>query len=150
MTWQQRPSDRRAIPRFDGASHRLAPSPKNDKPVMACGVPARPSAVALPQAIILEMDNVDVSRWGADNWRLHAALHAPAHRPTIMRTLERIHETFDRYIRLQITLTDGRWRVHADHQRILDACREPHVDVATALLRQHITKASSALDLTVR
>lgn len=101
------------------------------------------------QSIILEMDNVDVSRWGTENWRFHATLYGPASRPTIMRALERIHETFERYIRMQITLTDGRWRAHADHQRILDACKDHHVEVATALLRQHIANAGSALELTV-
>lgn len=99
------------------------------------------------EEIIEEMDNLDLALWGSANWRFHATLYRPADRPTIMKTLEKIHETFDRYIRLQITLTDGRWRAHADHRAILDACRERQVEVATALLRQHISTASSALAL---
>ena len=99
------------------------------------------------QRIIFEMDNVDLARWSEENWRFHAALYAPANRPAIMRTLERIHETFDRFLRMQITLTDGRWRAHEDHQRIMDACRGRQVEVAAALLKQHITTAGTALDL---
>ncbi|MEQ9690347.1 MAG: GntR family transcriptional regulator [Bauldia litoralis] len=99
------------------------------------------------EGIIAEMDNVELAYWGVANWRFHATLYRPAARPTIMKTLEKIHETFDRYIRLQIALTDGRWKAHADHRRILDACREGQAEVAAALLRQHISTAGSELAL---
>jgi DNA-binding GntR family transcriptional regulator len=102
---------------------------------------------AAAQAIIEEMDRIDSSQWGSENWRFHAALYGPADRPTTLKTLAKLHETFERYIHHQLTVTDGRWRAHADHQQILDACRERKTELAAALLKQHIIDGGSALDL---
>lgn len=92
--------------------------------------------------IIAEMDGIDVSQWSEANWRFHMALYQPARRPTIIRQLERIHSGIDRYLRAQITLTEGRNRAHLDHQAILQACRNHDAELAVALLRSHILAAA--------
>lgn len=98
------------------------------------------------EAIIDEMSNINLARWGEANWRLHKALYKPANRPTILKQLERIHETIDRYLRMQITVTDGRPQADHEHRQILAACRAHHAELAAALLRSHILAAGSELE----
>jgi len=62
----------------------------------------------MAQEVITEMNDVDPSKWAEANWRFHSILYGPANRPTMMKTLERIHETFERYLRFQIVATNGR------------------------------------------
>jgi DNA-binding GntR family transcriptional regulator len=101
-----------------------------------------PADFQTAEAIIAEMEDIEVSRWAEANWRFHMTLYRGARRPAIIRHLDRIHETIDRYLRMQITLTQGRDKAHADHKNILQACRNRDGDLAVALLRSHILAAA--------
>ncbi|MBK1869668.1 GntR family transcriptional regulator [Aestuariivirga sp. YIM B02566] len=113
--------------------------------LLALAVPNFTDAdVAAAEKIIAEMDGIDVAQWAEANWRLHMAFYEPARRPTTTRQLERIHSGIDRYLRMQITLTEGRDRAHTDHKAILSACRNHDAELAVALLRSHILAAARA------
>lgn len=94
------------------------------------------------ETTISQMKDADMSQWSKLNWQLHMQLYQPAQRPTIIRKLERIHQTIDRYLRVQVTLTDGREKAHEEHQAILHACRTRDIELATAMLRSHILAAA--------
>jgi len=59
----------------------------------------------------------NLAHWGDINWRLHEAMYRPAGKPISLKFLKRIHDNLDRYLRLQITLTQD-WEVRAYRRRI--------------------------------
>lgn len=86
------------------------------------------------------------SHWGRLNWRLHATLYAPAGRRHTMRILQNLHRTADRYLRLQLQLTQGTIdRARAEHRRLVDLCERGDTMEAVRLLREHILLARDDL-----
>ena len=86
------------------------------------------------------------SHWGRLNWRLHAALYAPAGRRHTLRILQNLHRTADRYLRLQLQLTQGtNDRARAEHRRLVDLCERGDTMEAERLLREHILLARDDL-----
>lgn len=84
--------------------------------------------------------------WGRLNWRLHAALYAPAGRAHTMRILQNLHRNADRYLRLQLHLTQGtNDRARAEHRRLVDLCERRDTREATRLLGEHILSARDDL-----
>ncbi|PSM17627.1 GntR family transcriptional regulator [Nitratireductor sp. StC3] len=111
--------------------------------LLALAIPASTeSDFEAAEKTISEMKNADMSQWSKLNWQLHLQLYQPAQRPTTLGKLERIHQTIDRYLRVQVTLTDGREKAHEEHQAILQACRDRDTELATAMLRSHILAAA--------
>ena len=55
----------------------------------------------------------NLAHWGDVNWRLHEAMYRPAGKPISLRFVKRIHDNLDRYLRLQITLTQDWDRAQA-------------------------------------
>ena len=87
----------------------------------------------------------NVAHWGDVNWRLHEAMYRPAGKPISLRFLKRIHDNLDRYLRLQITLTQDWDRAHGDHQQLIELCRARDVETAVAVLERHIRNTARAL-----
>ncbi len=87
----------------------------------------------------------DVGEWGELNWRLHSALFAAAERPLTMRTVERLGQHADRYMRMQLALTHGESRANAEHRAIVAACRKRDARAAARLMRAHILGAGQSL-----
>ena len=84
--------------------------------------------------------------WGQLNWRLHAALYAPAQRPRSMRILQNLHRNGDRYLRLQLTLTRrSNERAREEHRRLVELCAARDLAEATRLLNEHILHARDEL-----
>jgi len=87
-----------------------------------------------------------IEEWGALNWQFHETLYTPARKPATMKILRRVHDNIDRYVRLQITLTeDSQERAHREHQAIVDAARDKNAKVAVALLNDHINHVKEQL-----
>ena len=86
------------------------------------------------------------ANWGRLNWELHAALYAPAGRAHTMRILQNLHRNADRYLRLQLHLTQGtNDRARAEHRRLVDLCEQRDIAEATRLLGAHILAARDDL-----
>lgn len=80
-----------------------------------------------------------LKRWGELNWQLHEAMYLPADRPVTMKLLRRVHDNIDRYLRLEIALSQaGRARGYREHRALVDACRARDIEGARKLLAQHI------------
>jgi DNA-binding GntR family transcriptional regulator len=87
----------------------------------------------------------DLAHWGEINWRLHEALYRAAGRPVTLKFLKRIHDSLDRYIRLQITLTRDWDRAHRDHRDLCTLALKGDAAAATGLLERHILATAEAL-----
>ncbi|MDH1007993.1 GntR family transcriptional regulator [Pseudomonas nicosulfuronedens] len=80
----------------------------------------------------------DIGRWAELNWELHACLYEPAQRPYLVGLIRSIHDKVERYLRLQMSMSDGKERADHEHHDILDACRAGDADRAARLLEEHI------------
>jgi DNA-binding GntR family transcriptional regulator len=78
-----------------------------------------------------------VSRWGELNWRFHATLFAPAERPRLLSIIKAQHTAFERYIRVQLALSDYE-KPQKEHYELLGACRAGEEAAAVDLLTRHI------------
>ncbi len=87
----------------------------------------------------------DVGRWAALNWALHACLYEPAQRPYLVNLIRSIHDKLERYLRLQMSLSEGKDRADQEHREIIAACQARDVERAAALLEQHITGVCRSL-----
>jgi len=87
----------------------------------------------------------NLAHWGDINWRLHEAMYRPAGKPISLRFLKRIHDNLDRYLRLQITLTQDWDRAHGDHQQLIELSRAGDVETAVSVLERHIRHTTRAL-----
>lgn len=87
----------------------------------------------------------DVQHWGTMNARFHLALYRSAERPHTIELIESLHRKTERYIRVQILLTEYTEKAHQEHQALLDLCRSGDAEQAAVFLRGHIMGASEAL-----
>lgn len=87
----------------------------------------------------------DVGRWAALNWALHACLYEPAQRPYLVNLIRSIHDKLERYLRLQMSLSEGKDRADQEHREIIAACQAGDVERAAGLLEQHITGVCRSL-----
>lgn len=87
----------------------------------------------------------DPMRWGDLNRQFHYTLYRDSgltyHLSVINNTLDRI----DRFLRAQLTMTNGMERANAEHKTILDACERGDADLAAELVAKHIRGAKAAL-----
>ncbi|WP_263145639.1 GntR family transcriptional regulator [Pseudomonas alcaligenes] len=81
----------------------------------------------------------DVGRWAELNWELHTCLYEPAQRPFLLGLIRSIHDKLERYLRMQMSLSEGKARADHEHREILAACREGDAERAAALIEEHIS-----------
>lgn len=94
---------------------------------------------ALADSICKEFVGEDnVGRWAELNWKLHACLYEPAQRPFLLNLIRSIHDKLERYLRMQMSLSEGKDRADHEHREIIAACRAGDADRAAALLDEHI------------
>ncbi|WP_069084242.1 GntR family transcriptional regulator [Pseudomonas sp. TCU-HL1] len=88
----------------------------------------------------------DTGRWAELNWAFHAALYEAAQRPFVLNMVRSIHDKIERYLRMQIELSDD-GKAHADeeHRAILAACRAKNAKLAGKLVEEHIHSVCDAL-----
>jgi len=85
-------------------------------------------------------------QWGHFNWRLHATLCAPAGRHRSLDILRKLHRNADRYLRLQLNLSDhNNARAREEHDRLVMLCEERDNAEASRLLNEHILAARDDL-----
>lgn len=87
----------------------------------------------------------NVGRWAELNWKLHACLYESAQRPFLVSLIRSIHDKLERYLRMQMSLSEGKDRADHEHRAIIDACRSRDTEHAVALLEEHITGVCSSL-----
>jgi len=98
-----------------------------------------PPAIARAREIVARMDKAPPQRWGEYNWSLHQTLYAPAGRPITLEFVRKIHDNLDRYVRIQLSLTESnRRRAHQEHIRLIDLCEAADRAKALKLLSTHI------------
>ena len=98
-----------------------------------------PQAIARARDFVKKMDTAPPVRWGEYNWSMHEALYAEAGRPITLEFVRRIHDNLDRYVRIQLSLTEGnRHRAHQEHIRLIDLCEAAERAKALKLLSTHI------------
>lgn len=94
------------------------------------------------EQLIVQMEVRPLSDWATLNSNLHMLMYEPADRPATLAVVERIHRRIDQYLRLQISVTEGRDIAKREHADIVDACRKRQVERATMLLKLHIHNAA--------
>ena len=87
----------------------------------------------------------DPGGWGEANRKFHYGLYEAADRPYHLQIIRSSLDRVDRYLRAQLTLTDGKKRAHREHLSILDACERGDADEAASLTRAHILAAGRSL-----
>ncbi|PHQ66675.1 MAG: GntR family transcriptional regulator [Sneathiella sp.] len=87
----------------------------------------------------------DPMEWGELNRKFHYTLYKdselPFHLSIINNTLDRV----DRYLRAQLTMTDGVPKANKEHLGILQACEDGSAERAADLTQEHILGAKDVL-----
>jgi DNA-binding GntR family transcriptional regulator len=86
-----------------------------------------------------------VENWSELNYEFHSTLYGPANKPLTMEIIEGLNTNSDRYIRLQLLLTDGILKAEDEHRQLLNLCRGRDKHAAVVLLRKHILEAGEAI-----
>lgn len=89
--------------------------------------------------------NDDISNWGKLNWEFHQSLYTAADRVQTLGIVQGVNVQTDRYIRLQLLLTDGRKEAEVEHRELLRLCENGEVKKAVQFLRKHINEAGANL-----
>jgi DNA-binding GntR family transcriptional regulator len=98
-----------------------------------------PEAIGRARKIVERMDSAPPARWGELNWKLHEELYSAANRPITLDFVRKIHDNLDRYVRIQLSLTEAnRRRAHQEHIKLIELCEAGDQAKALKLLHTHI------------
>lgn len=92
-----------------------------------------------------DIDRAQIMSWGEHNMQYHMALYAPSGRRKTLEIVRGLLINTDRYTRLVLTLGTGVAQAKEDHGGLLDLCRKKSVNLAVALIRDHIQRARADL-----
>jgi DNA-binding GntR family transcriptional regulator len=96
-------------------------------------------ALARARKIVERMDTASPDRWGEYNWKLHEELYSAADRPITLDFVRKIHDNLDRYVRIQLSLSEeNRRRAHEEHIQLIELCAAGDRQKAMRLLNAHI------------
>ncbi|MBN9032172.1 MAG: GntR family transcriptional regulator [Rhizobiales bacterium] len=87
----------------------------------------------------------DVARWSELNWQFHSCLYEDAERPFLVSTIRSVNDRLERFLRIQLALSQGKEIADREHREILDACRARDVERAGTLVFEHIMGACRSL-----
>ena len=88
----------------------------------------------------------DVGRWGELNWLFHETMYKPAGRARSLSLAQTLNFNTDRYIRLQLSLSDvAIGRTKGEHRAMFEAYCAGDGKRAAALLLAHLVHARDAL-----
>jgi DNA-binding GntR family transcriptional regulator len=87
----------------------------------------------------------EISRWGELNWQFHRSLYVAADRVQTLGLVQTVNIQTDRYIRLQLLLTQAIEGAEAEHRELLRLCEARDVRSAVPFLRKHIRDAGANL-----
>lgn len=92
----------------------------------------------------------DPKRWGDLNRQFHDCLYRDCGKPYFISVVDKTSDLVERYVRLVLFLTQGMRSAVAEHQAILDACKEGDSRRAASLTRAHIRDAGRTLVSTLK
>lgn len=79
------------------------------------------------------------------NWEFHRAICEPAQRPRSMQILGMLHNSTDRYLRVQINQRGAANKALIDHELLYKAFAEGDEETLVENLREHIRSAEGAV-----
>ena len=83
--------------------------------------------------------------WTALNRKFHCCLYEAANSPNYLKVINGLLDRLDRYLRAQLSLTDGMERATQEHESILAACEAGDAEHAAALTYDHVQDAKASL-----
>ena len=105
-----------------------------------------PEVVKRAKKILAVYDRSDDPRkWRDLNMSFHMALYRPCNRPRLLKMIEDVVLSSDRFLRTYISATVGRGDPQAEHHGLLEASAAGRTDRAMQLLETHIEHTRSAL-----
>lgn len=91
------------------------------------------------------LQNRDTANWSALNWKFHSSLYEDAGKAFLMQQIRAVHDRIERYLRVQLTLADGKQKSDDEHLAILHACKVADAARAATLTYDHIMGACASL-----
>lgn len=91
------------------------------------------------------LENKDTANWSALNWKFHSSLYEDAGKTFLMQQIRAVNDRIERYLRVQLTLADGKQKSDDEHLAILHACKVGDGAKAAALTYDHIMGACASL-----
>lgn len=108
-----------------------------------------PASLHKSELILQELDNAyqteDIAQWGMLNGKFHMSLYEPSDRTISLSFINRISLQVDRYLRLQLSVTQTMSDGSVDHQMLYEYCKNRKVNEAVDLLQDHIERARAQL-----
>lgn len=83
--------------------------------------------------------------WTALNRKFHCCLYEAAQSPNYLKLINGLLDRLDRYLRAQLSLTDGIERASREHKAILEACEAGDAESAAKLTYDHVQGAKASL-----
>jgi DNA-binding GntR family transcriptional regulator len=83
--------------------------------------------------------------WTALNRKFHCCLYEVANSPNYLKVINGLLDRLDRYLRAQLSLTDGMARATREHEIILSTCEAGDAERAAALTYDHVQGAKASL-----
>lgn len=90
-------------------------------------------------------DEIEPETWDDLNWRFHARLYIPAHRPAMFTLARNNYYKQARSVRVRIAIATGYSGPHQEHREIVSACAHGNVEQASALLETHLVNAKKSV-----
>lgn len=87
----------------------------------------------------------EVGLFAKHNWLFHSCLFEDAQRPFLMNQIRSVNDKIERYLRIQMTISETKNVDAHEHHEILAACKAGAVDLGATLLSAHILKSCESL-----
>lgn len=87
----------------------------------------------------------DPMEWGKFNRKFHSTLYQVSQMPYHLSVIDNALDRVDRYLRAQLTFSNGFERANEEHEQILAACKAKKTRQAAVLTRRHIRGAKETL-----
>lgn len=102
--------------------------------------------IAKARDLAEQMNISNPTKRGELNWQMHEVLYRAANRPITLEMVKKIHDNLDRYVRIQLSLSEGnRERADKEHERLITCCEQRRKDDAIQALKVHINGARDDL-----
>ncbi|HCT5903092.1 TPA: GntR family transcriptional regulator [Klebsiella pneumoniae] len=118
--------------------------------IFAHAIPRMNSAhISTAQNVLGQLEDAyhrkDIKLWGKLNWEFHRSLYVPAERVQTLQIIQGINVQTDRYIRLQLLLTEALEEAERDHKELLQLAIKGDVERGVEKMREHIQTAGKNL-----
>ena len=88
---------------------------------------------------------VEPEKWTEINRSFHCCLYEGGQSPNFLKVINSLLDRMDRYLRAQLSLTDGMARATEEHEAILKACEAGDADLAAKWTYEHIQGVKTSL-----